>query len=186
MIDCPTLSFCPANTAHDTTAFSMMCCSDFVRSDPFKITSASNITQIPHVVCSIDRASHCRQPVGPVFPCSASNAHSLACRFPPRQARRKRDPRVRMLLRQPCGECLMSVGCPSSRFSHALMSSVWNTVRPYLSPSVLLQQLVVCWCCPALNLRSGGACRLRITPPADSAASGFPPVCFSHTNHDTI
>ena len=27
---------------------------------------------------------------------------------------------------------------------------------------------------------------LRITPPADSAASGFPPVCFSHTNHDTI
>ena len=27
---------------------------------------------------------------------------------------------------------------------------------------------------------------LRITPPADSAASGFLPVCFSHTNHDTI
>ena len=92
VIDCPTLSFCPANTAHDTTAFCMMCCSDFVRSDPFKIMSASNITQIPHVVRSIDRVSHCRQPVGPVFPCSASDTHSFACRFPPRQARRKREP----------------------------------------------------------------------------------------------
>ena len=135
MIDCPTLSLCPANTAHDTTASCMMCCLDF---DPFKITSASNTTQIPHVVRSIDRASHCRQPVGPVFPCSASNAHSFACRFSPRQARMKSDPRVQMLSWLPCGECLLSVGCPSSRFSHALMSSVWNTVCPYLSPSVLL------------------------------------------------
>ena len=128
-----------------------MCCLDF---DPFKITSASNITQIPHVVRSIDRASHCRQPVGPVFPCSASSAHSFACRFPPRQARMKSDPRVQMLSWLPCGECLLSVG---SQFSHALMSSVWNTVCPYLSPSVLLvppAAIGLLLVPPTLNLQS--------------------------------
>jgi hypothetical protein len=71
--------------------------------------------------------------------------------------------------------------------SHALISSVWNTVRPYLSPSVLsvppaaIGRLLVPPH-PKPAIRRG----LRFTPPADSAASGFPPVCFSHTNHDTI